>query len=76
MLWIITVVLIVLWLLGLNTQFADDSFIHVLFAAAVALLVVSLGEEVTVNRKLRRTLRGQGRGVLDQRKQERLTLRG
>ena len=60
MVWAITIVLLILWLLGLNTEFAEGSLIHILFAGAVALLVVSLGQEVTVNRKLRRTLHRHG----------------
>ena len=53
MLWTIAVVLIVLWMLGMGTGFTMGSFIHVLYAAAVALLVVSLSQEVIINRKLR-----------------------
>ncbi|MHB8909082.1 MAG: lmo0937 family membrane protein [Syntrophales bacterium] len=53
MLWAIAVVLIILWMLGMGTGFTMGSFIHVLYAAAVALLVVSLSQEVIINRKLR-----------------------
>ena len=57
MLWPISVVLIILWILGLGTGFTMGSFIHILFAAAVALLVVSLSQEVMINQKLRTVLR-------------------
>jgi hypothetical protein len=46
MLWTIAVVQIILWMLGLGTGFTMGSFIHVLYAAAVALLVVSFSQEV------------------------------
>lgn len=57
MLWTIAVGLIILWLLGLGTGFTMGAFIHVLYVAAVALLVISLSQEVTINRKLRHILR-------------------
>ncbi len=57
MLWAIAVVLIVLWMLGMGTGFTMGSFIHVLYAAAVALLVISLSQEVIINRKLRQASR-------------------
>ncbi len=57
MLWTIAVVLIILWMLGLGTNFTMGSSIHVLFAAAVALLVVSLSQEAMINQKLRNVLR-------------------
>ena len=53
MLWTIAVVLIILWMLGLVTGFTMGSFIHIIFVAAVALLVVSLSQEVMINQKLR-----------------------
>jgi len=53
MLWTIAVVLIMLWMLGLGIGFTMGLFIHILYAAAVALLVVSLSQEVIINRKLR-----------------------
>jgi hypothetical protein len=56
MMWAIAVVLIVLWLSGVATGYTMGSFIHVLFAAAVALLVVSLSQEAIINRKLRGVL--------------------
>lgn len=60
MLWTIAVILIILWMLGLVTGFTMGSFIHVIFAAAVALLVVSLSQEVVINQKLRHVLRSPG----------------
>jgi hypothetical protein len=57
MLWAISVVLIILWILGLGTGFTMGSSIHILFAAAVALLVVSISQEAMINEKLRRVLR-------------------
>jgi hypothetical protein len=36
------------------------SSIHILFAAAVALLVVSLSQEAMINQKLRHVLRNRG----------------
>ena len=60
MLWTISVVLITLWILGLVTGFTTGSFIHILFVAAVALLVVSLSQEMMINQKLRHVLRSRG----------------
>jgi hypothetical protein len=57
MLWTIAVVLIILWMLGMGTGFTMGSFIHLLYAAAVALLVISLSQEVIINRKLRHVSR-------------------
>jgi Family of unknown function (DUF5670) len=57
MLWTIAVVLVILWLLGLVSGYTMGSFIHILFVAAVALLVVSLSQEVMINWKLRHVLR-------------------
>jgi uncharacterized protein (DUF58 family) len=53
MLWSVAVVLVIFWLLGLVSGYTMGSFIHVLYAAAVALLVVGLSQEVMINRKLR-----------------------
>jgi hypothetical protein len=58
MLWTIAVVLVFLWLLGLVSGYTMGSFIHILFVTAVALLVVSINQEVMINRKLRHALRG------------------
>jgi len=60
MLWTIAVILIILWMLGLVTGFTMGSVIHVIFAAAVALLVISLSQEAMMNQKLRHVLRSRG----------------
>jgi uncharacterized membrane protein YfcA len=73
MLWTIAVILIILWMLGLVTGFTVGSFIHLIFVAAVALLVVSLSQEVMINQKLRHTMRGRGRKPDSKRRYERLT---
>jgi hypothetical protein len=73
MLWTIAVVLVILWLLGLVTGFTMGAFIHVLFIAAVALIVTSLSQEVMINRKLRHVLRGFGSKPDNKRRHERLT---
>ena len=73
MLWAISVVLIILWILGLGTSFTMGSFIHILFAAAVTLLVVSLSQEVMINQKLRHVLRSRGLKPNGKRRYERLT---
>ena len=73
MLWTIAVVLIILWMLGLVTGFTMGSFIHIIFVAAVALLVVSLSQEVMINQKLRHVLRSRGPKPNSKRRHERLT---
>jgi hypothetical protein len=73
MLWTIAVILIILWMLGLVIGFTMGSFIHVIFVAAVTLLVFSLSQEVTANRKLRHVLRGRGLKPASKRSHERLT---
>ena len=60
MLWTIAVILLILWMLGLVTGFTMGSDIHIIFAAAVALLVVSLSQEAMINQKLRHVLRSRG----------------
>ena len=60
MLWTIAVILLILWMLGLVTGFTTGSVIHIIFAAAVALLVVSLSQEAMINQKLRHALRSRG----------------
>ena len=60
MLWTIAVILLILWMLGLVTGFTMGSGIHIIFAAAVALLVVSLSQEAMTNKKLRHVLRSRG----------------
>jgi hypothetical protein len=61
MLWTIAVVLIILWMLGLGTGHAMGLFIHSLYAAAVALLVVSISQEAAMNRMLRHISRSRSR---------------
>ena len=73
MLWTISVVLIILWILGLGTGFTMGSFIHILIIAAVALLLVSLSQEAMLNRKLRHVLRSRGPKQDKTRRHERLT---
>lgn len=60
MLGTISGVLIVLWVLGMGTGFTMGLSIHILPAAAVALLVISLGQEVKINQKLRHLLHNRG----------------
>ncbi len=72
MLWTIAVILIILWMLGLVTGFTVGSFIHVIFAAAVALLVVSLSQEVMINHKLRHAMRSRDPKPDSKRRHERL----
>ena len=57
MLWAISVVLIVFWMLGLVTGYGTDLFIHGLYAIAVVLLVVSINREVSIYRGLKRIVR-------------------
>ena len=73
MLWTISVVLVVLWILGLGTGFTMGSFIHILIVAAVALVVVSLSQEIIINQKLRHVLRSGGPKPDSKRRHERLT---
>lgn len=60
MLWTMAVILIILWMLGLVTGFTMGPAIHVIFAAAVALLVISLSQEAMTNQKLRHVLQSRG----------------
>ena len=53
MLWTMVVILITLWLLGLVTGFTMGSFIHILFAMAIVLVLISINQEVTIYRELR-----------------------
>lgn len=73
MLWTITVVLIILWVLGLVSGYTAGSFIHILFIAAVALLVVGLSQEVMINRNLRHGWRSRGPKPNSKRRHARLT---
>ena len=71
--WTIAVVLVILWLLGLVSGYTIGSFIHILFVAAVALLVVSLSQEVVINRKLRHISRSRGPTPDSKRRHKQLT---
>ena len=73
MLWMIAVVLVLLWLLGLGTGFTMGSLIHILYVAAVALLVVSLSQEAMINQKLRHVSRNHGPKQDSKRRHVRLT---
>lgn len=42
MLWTISVILIVLWILGLITSYTLGGFLHVLLVVAVALIVMQV----------------------------------
>jgi len=57
MLWAISVVLIVFWMLGLVTGYETDLFIHGLYAIAVVLLLISINREVSIYRGLKRMVR-------------------
>ncbi len=57
MLWVIAVVLIVFWMLGLVAGYEMDSFIHGLYAIAIVLLLVSINREVSIYRGLKRMVR-------------------
>ena len=61
MLWTIAFLLVILWMMGLETGFTMGSFIHILIAGAAALLLVSLSREVMINEKLRHVLHSRGR---------------
>jgi hypothetical protein len=73
MLWAIALVLIVLWILGLGAGFTMGSFIHILYVAAVVLLVVSLSQEVMTNQKLRHESSNCGPKPDSKRKHKRLS---
>jgi low affinity Fe/Cu permease len=73
MLWTIAVVLLILWMLGLVTGFTMGWVIHIVFAAAVALLVISLSQEAMINQKLRHILRSRGPKRDGKRKHKSLT---
>jgi len=50
-------ILVVLWMIGLAADDGIGTFIHILYAAALAVLTVCLGQEVILNRRLRRAFR-------------------
>ena len=58
MLWMMAVVLIIFWMLGLVTGYETDLFIHGFYAIAIVLLLVSMNREVKINRDLKRMVRG------------------
>jgi hypothetical protein len=70
--WMIALVLVSLWLLGLVSGYTMGSSIHVLFAAAVTLLVVSLSQEAVTNQNLRHDLCNCGRKPDGKRQHKRL----
>ena len=55
MLWAIAAVLVILWFLGLLTGYTMGLFIHVLIAAAIVLLVISVKQEVSIYDGLKET---------------------
>ena len=57
MLWTIAAMLVTLWLLGLITGYTMGLFIHVLIAAAIVLLVISINQEVGIYQELKERLR-------------------
>jgi len=50
-------ILVVLWMIGLAMDDGIGAFIHLLYAAALAVVAVCLGQEVIINRRLRQTYR-------------------
>jgi hypothetical protein len=50
-------VLVILWMIGLAADDGMGMFIHLLYAAALAVLAFFLGQEVLINRRLRQTFR-------------------
>ena len=53
-------ILVVLWMIGLAMDDGIGTFIHLLYAAALAVLALCLGQEVIINRRLRQTFRRAG----------------
>ena len=58
MLWMMAVVLIIFWMLGLVTGYETDLFIHGFYAIAIVLLLVSINREVNIYRELKHMVRG------------------
>jgi len=54
MLWAIIVILATSWWIGLMTGYTLGSFIHVLIAAAIILLVIRVKQEVSIYDDLKR----------------------
>jgi hypothetical protein len=50
-------ILVILWMIGLAVDDGIGTFIHLLYAAALAVLAVCLGQEMIINRRLRQTFR-------------------
>ena len=50
-------ILVVLWMIGLAMDDGIGAFIHLLYAAALAVVAVCLGQEVIINRRLRQGFR-------------------
>ena len=71
--WTIAVVLIVLWMLGLCAGVTMGLLIHVLYVAAVALLVIGLSQEVMTYQKLKQVSRNRGPKPEGKRRDERST---
>ena len=63
MLWMIAVILIIFWMLGLVTGYVPDLFIHGLYAIAVVLLLVSINREVNIYRGLKHMVHKRNRRV-------------
>mgnify|MGYP003595245263 CR=1 FL=1 len=74
MLWTIAVILLILWTLGFVAGFKMGSVIHIVFAVAIALLVVSFSQEtMMMNQQLKHVLRSRGPKRDGKRKQECIT---
>ena len=58
MLWMMAVVLIIFWMLGLVTGYETDLLIHGFYAIAIVLLLVSINREVNIYRELKHMVRG------------------
>jgi len=54
MLWAIIVILATSWWIGLMTGYTLGSFIHILIAAAIILLVIRVKQEVSIHDNLKR----------------------
>ncbi len=50
-------ILVILWMIGLAADDGIGTFIHILYAAALAVIAVCLVQEVIINRRLRQTFR-------------------
>lgn len=70
MLWAIAAMLVTIWLLGLMTGFTMGLFIHILIAAAIVLLVISVNQEASIYQELKETLRVRGYKKVEPLRQE------